>query len=187
MKTWREQTRDQQVEAQTHRLQLGDLRPAHYVVRVQNAAFNGWRFQKQATGDAPLVQAYFSCVRFGGEVAALAAANEFAGQHRAHKLAYGAHSKNRRNPFGFVGVYLRKEASRSGAISSVSWVANWTEAGLRQVRMPYPINVYGYRGAFLNAAWERIRAVGEQPCLDPNSPPEPPDWVAAWMSRQGIS
>lgn len=46
---------------------------------------------------------------------------------------------------------------------------------------------YGYRGAFLNAAHERIRAVGIQPNLNPHEPPEPPEDVVAWMLERGIN
>lgn len=45
---------------------------------------------------------------------------------------------------------------------------------------------YGYAGAFLNAAHERIRAVGVQPSLNLNAPPEPPEEVAKWMVDSGI-
>ncbi len=99
-----------------------------------------------------------------------------------------ARSWDARSQFEFCGVSLARHTRISKNSRSVSykWVANWSEADAGPQRRGFSIMEYGYAGAFLNAAYERIRAVGIQPNLNPHEPPEPPEEVAAWMRVRGI-
>ena len=91
-----------------------------------------------------------------------------------------------RSPFAFCGVSLAR-SSKANRGKSYFWAANWTEPGVGFCRRRFSIMEYGYRGAFLNAAHERIRAVGVQPNLNPPEPAEPPEDVVAWMLERGIN
>lgn len=155
-----------------------------YVTRYRGDGTDGWRYQRSTPeGIEPAI--YFTVKEYGDLRSALDAAEAYSIAHNKGTLKRFAHGWCSRNQFGLCGVTIdRSSPARRGL--SYYWSAHWSEGESGQVRRRFSIMDYGYSGAFLNAAYERIRAVGGQPGLDPHNPPEPPEIVAKWMADRGI-
>lgn len=156
-----------------------------YVSRFRGDGADGWRYQRSTKegGAEPVV--YFLIKEYGDLKSALEAAQAHAIAHNKGVMKRHARAWDPRNRFDFCGLTIeRRNRSRGGPI--YYWTATWSEEDWKQVRRRFSIVDYGYDLAFLNAAYERIRAVGVQPNLNPRKPPEPPEEVLAWMQSHGI-
>lgn len=156
-----------------------------YVARFRGDCADGWRYQRSTKEGGTELAVYFLASEYGDLVSALAAAEAFSIAQNQGAMKRHARSWDSRSQFAFCGVSLPRNSKFSRA-PCYYWVANWSETDAGLCRRRFSILEYGYAGAFLNAAYERIRAVGVQPNLNPHEPPEPPEEVAAWMRVRGI-
>jgi len=146
-----------------------------YVTTFHGDGTRGYRYQAYRE-DGSVEQIYFTEKQYGSIEAAMSAAEAYSiernnGEMKRHCRAYDS-----RSPYDFCGVALDIQRNKDGTVKSCSWVARYSYNKVR-----FNIRLYGYKQAFLNAAYERIRCVGVQPNLDPHSPPEPPEDVAMWL------
>lgn len=166
---------------------MSDLKPAvRYISRFRGDGIDGWRYQPSSRDGCAQQAVYFSVAAFGSLELALAQAQAHSINENGAAMKRHARSWDSRSPFDFCGVSLQRTLTKAGSTKSYQWVASWTEVDGAPQKRRFPIAVYGYEGAFLNAAYERIRAVGAQPGLNPHIPPGPPDDLAQWMSERGI-
>lgn len=156
-----------------------------YVARFRGDCADGWRYQRSLKEGGTELAVYFLISQHGDLKSALAAAEAHSIAENRGAMKRFARSWDSRSQFEFCG--LRIECGNpSRRTPAYYWTANWSEDGAGQIRRRFSIRDYGYAGAFLNAAYERIRAVGVQPGLDPKVPPPPPEDVLEWMHSQGI-
>lgn len=161
-----------------------DLHPTvRYVSRYRGEGVNGWRYETSNRHSMPGKQVYFTVTEYGCLKAALDAAQAYSIAENNGAMSLRARAFDSRSPFEFCGVSLKRNFTKSGAVRDFMWAASWTKDGGRPKVKKYSIRKYGYNQAFFLAASDRIRAVGVQPNLDPNNPPEPPEAVAVWLGQ----
>lgn len=157
-----------EVDAESHR----------YVHRVQNAAFNGWRFSVSALG----LQEWFSVSRYGGVEEALQAALTRRSAVFPEGVPYGkAQSASTRvDGDRLLGVHLyidERGAPERKRIRGVYWEAVWGS----QEKKRFSVRRLGWAQAFKSACRLRYAHTGYPARPDEVWVPDTPDRVSEWL------
>ena len=166
--------------------------PLFGITRIDSGGIHCWYVRLYEGQDCH--SKTFSDGRYGGKRKALRAAKAWRDEVLAGIEARGVQRRQRgraptlfsgRSSSGVDGVKLRHHIDPRG-YRAVSWAAEWHDRPYHRVTRTFSVRKYGYRGAFLWAAYTRAKAIGEEIDLRKLITPPPPDDLRGWLDAYGL-